>query len=73
MDFEQSVDNAINSFASWAWQCEIILGIVCAIVCIIVGIRFLKKKKKNAGYIWLGVGGLILILDVVKAFFELLL
>lgn len=73
MGFEQTVDYAVNEFAMWALQFEIIIGIVFAIICIAVGLRYLKKNKKNVGYVWFGIGILIFFLDVVKAIFSLLL
>lgn len=73
MGFEQTVDNAVNGFAMWALQFEIIIGIICTAICVAVGCRYLKKSKKNAGYIWCGIGVLIILLDVVKASFSLLL
>ncbi len=73
MGFEQLVDNAVNGFAMWALQFEIIIGIICTAICFVVSCRYLKKGKKNAGYIWCGIGVLIILLDVVKASFSLLL
>lgn len=73
MGFEQTVDNAVNGFAMWALQFEIIIGIICTSICFVVGCRYLKKGKKNTGYIWCGIGVLIILLDVVKVFFNLLL
>lgn len=67
MGFEKTVDNAVNEFAMWTLQFEVIIGVICACY------RFLKKDKKNAGYIWCGIGVLIILLDVVKASFSLLL
>ncbi len=73
MEFEQTVDDAVNGFAMWALQFEIIIGVICAVICFVVGYCYLKKDKKNAGYIWCGIGILIILLDVAKAFFSLLL
>lgn len=73
MGFEKTVDNAVNEFAMWTLQFEVIIGVICAVICFVVGYRFLKKDKKNAGYIWCGIGVLIILLDVVKASFSLLL
>ena len=69
MRFEKTVDNAVNGFVMWVLQFEIIINIICAVICFVTGYRFLKKDKKNAGYIWCGTGGIIVLLDVVKAFF----
>ena len=73
MGFEKAVDNAINGFALWTLQFEVIIGVICAAICFVVGCRYLKKDKKNAGYIWCGIGILIIFLDVVRASFHLLL
>ncbi len=73
MGFEQTIDKAVNEFTGWAWQFEIIIGIICAVIYLGVGIRYLKRDKKNAGYIWFGIGILIILLDVVKGVFSLLL
>ncbi|QHQ62817.1 LPXTG cell wall anchor domain-containing protein [Anaerocolumna sedimenticola] len=61
--FEQSVEN----FADWAWQYELLIGGVIFIILLIAGFALLKKKKKNAGYICLGISLLVLISDVIKA------
>lgn len=29
---------------------------IFAAICFVVGYRYLKKDKKNAGYIWCGIG-----------------
>lgn len=73
MGFEKTVDNAVNEFAMWTLQFEVIIGVICAVICFVVGYRCLKKDKKNDGYIWRGIGVLIILLDVVKASFSLLL
>lgn len=41
MGFEQTVDNAVNGFAMWALQFEIIIGIICTAICFVVGCRYL--------------------------------
>ncbi len=56
MGFEKAVDNAVNGFALWTLQFEVIIGVICAAICFVVGYRYLKKDKKNAGYIWCGIG-----------------
>ena len=37
MEFEQTVDDAVNGFAMWALQFEIIIGVICAVICFVVG------------------------------------
>jgi len=73
MGFEKTVDNAVNGFAMWALQSGVIIGVICAVICFVAGCSYLKKNSKNAGYIWCGIGVLIILLDVVKASFSLLL
>ena len=68
MGFEKAVDHAVNRFALWTLEFEVIIGVICASICFVVGCRYLKKDKKNAGYIWCGIGVLIILLDVVKAY-----
>ncbi|MCI8364501.1 MAG: hypothetical protein HFG34_06080 [Eubacterium sp.] len=47
MGFEKTVDNAVNGFAMWTLQFEVIIGIICAVICLVVGYRFLKMARKN--------------------------
>ncbi len=70
--FEKTIDDAVNIFGNWAYRYEIIFGIICAVALVITGLNLLKQKKKNAGYICMGIGLLVFILDVIKAFFRLL-
>lgn len=70
MGFEKTVDHAVNRFTLWTLQFEVIIGVICAAICFAVGCRYLKKDKKNAGYIWCGIGVLIILLDVVKNSFS---
>lgn len=70
--FEETIENAVNTFGNWAWRYEIIFGVICSVVLIVIGLRLLKKEKKNAGNVCMGIGLLIFILDVIKALFGLL-
>ena len=71
--FEQAVEQSVDSFANWAWQYEFIIGVVLFIILLILGFVLIRRKKRNAGFICMGVGGLIFAFDVIKALFRLLL
>lgn len=70
--FEKTIEDSVNMFGNWAYRYEIIFGGIFSIVFIVIGTILLKRKKKNAGYIFLGIGLLVLILDVIKVIFGLL-
>lgn len=70
--FERTVEDAVNTFGNWAYQYEIIFGIVFFAVFALIGFLLIKSKKKNPGYICLGVGVLILMLDVIKVLLGIL-
>lgn len=46
MGFEKAVDHAVNGFALWTLQFDVIIGVICAALCFVVGCRYLKKDKK---------------------------
>ncbi|SBW00989.1 hypothetical protein KL86CLO1_11416 [uncultured Eubacteriales bacterium] len=64
---EQAVEQSVESFGDWAWRYELFISAVIFVILLIVGFMLLKKGKKNAGYICLGISLLVLISDVFKA------
>ena len=64
--FEQSIEQFFENLADMVWQYEILIGSMTFIILLIVGLALLKKKKNNAGYIFLGISLTVLLFDVIK-------
>lgn len=69
---EDKFEKAIEDFFTWSWQTEVIVSCFIAVILFIIGLSFLKRSKKTAGWIFAGCGVLTIILDVLRLLLQAL-
>lgn len=69
---EDKFEKAIEDFFTWSWQTEVIVSCVIALILLVIGFFLFRKKKKTAGWIFVGCGVLVIVLDVLRLLLQLL-
>lgn len=65
--FEHAVDN----FFSWSWQLEFIVTGIIAVAMLVVSWYLFKREKKNAGWVCLGIGAVVLLTDITRLIIQM--